>query len=89
MKVVITRYGGFRLSDRAQALYTELSGKPLPRCVERHDPYLVQVVKELGDEANGRYASLVVVEIPNNLKYVIMDYDGYEHIAEEHRTWHG
>lgn len=55
--------------------------------VERHDPILVQVVEKLGKKANGSLAELSVVEVPDGVKYTIEDYDGIEHIAEEHRTW--
>ena len=55
--------------------------------MKRDDPLLVQVVEELGDAANGQYARLRVVEIPADVEWTIEEYDGYEHIAEEHRTW--
>jgi hypothetical protein len=58
-----------------------------PREIERNDPVLVQVVEELGDKANGNYAELKVVEIPDDVEYFIEEYDGLEHIAEVHRTW--
>lgn len=57
------------------------------RDVARDDPFLVQVVEELGDEANGAHASLKVVEIPDGIEWVIEEYDGNETIAEVHRTW--
>jgi len=57
------------------------------RDVARDDPYLVQVVEELGERANGRHASLKVVEIPANADWEITEYDGNETIAEKHRTW--
>ncbi len=43
----------------------------------RHDPRLVQVVEELGDEANGTFADLQVAEIEGN-RYRIDEYDGNE-----------
>ena len=46
-------------------------------CESRHDPILVQVVEELGDKANGRYADLKIVEVPGN-KYRVCEYDGQE-----------
>lgn len=57
------------------------------REIERHDPALVQAVEELGDKANGSLAELAVVEIPDDVDYVVEEYDGVEHIAEVHRTW--
>ena len=59
-----------------------------PRDVARDDPYLVQVIEELGsEEASGRYAELKIVEIPADVDWVIEEYDGAEWIAECHRTW--
>jgi hypothetical protein len=58
-----------------------------PREIERHDPALVQVVEEMGDKADGHYADLDVVEIPDDVDYIVEEYDGMEHIAEAHRTW--
>lgn len=55
--------------------------------IARDDPALVQVVEELGDKANGCYAELAVVEIPDDAKWQIEEYDGLEHIAEAHRVW--
>jgi len=57
------------------------------RELERDDPILVQVVKELGSDANGRCAELKIVKIPDDVEYTIEEYDGNEHVAEKHRTW--
>jgi hypothetical protein len=54
---------------------------------ERHDPLVVRVVEEMGDEVNGDCAGLKVVEIPDGVDYEIQEYDGNEWIAEKHRTW--
>lgn len=54
---------------------------------ERENPFLIKVVEELGKKANGRYAELKIVEIPDNVEYEISEYDGLEHIAEKHQTW--
>ena len=53
----------------------------------RDDPDLVAVVEELGDLANGLNADLKVVEIPDEVVWKIVNYDGLEHVAEVHRTW--
>ena len=57
------------------------------RSIERNDPLLVQVVEELGEIADGDYAELHVVEIPDDVEWEINEYDGMEHIAESHRSW--
>ena len=46
--------------------------------VVRHDPVLVQVVKELGDKANGMCAKLRIHEISG--PYRIDEYDGFESV---------
>jgi hypothetical protein len=55
--------------------------------IPRDDKHLVQVVKELGQEANDYFANLKIVEIPADIDWVIGDYDGQEWVAEAHRTW--
>jgi hypothetical protein len=57
------------------------------RDVDRDDPILIQVVKELGKEANGRHASLKIVSIPDDVDWNISDYDGIETIEEVRRSW--
>lgn len=54
---------------------------------QRNDPRLVKIVEKLGEEANGRFAKLKVIEIPDGVEWEIEEYDGYEHVAEKHRTW--
>lgn len=55
--------------------------------IERDDPVLVQVVEELGEKADGRYSQLKIVEIPDDVRWVLQEYDGRESIHEEHRVW--
>jgi hypothetical protein len=66
--------------------YTEI-GTLSSRDFERNDPHLIEVVEELGALADGRFANLKIVEIPDDVKWQIEEYDGIEWIAEEHRTW--
>lgn len=53
----------------------------------RTDPILIQVVEELGEEANSPYAELKIVEIPDDIDWEIDEYDGRESISEAHRSW--
>ena len=46
----------------------------------RTDPILVQVVEELGEEANGFCAELCIDDIPVGTKYRIDEYDGSESV---------
>ena len=55
--------------------------------LERDDIDLVAVVEELGEEANGKFSELEVVEIPDSVKWEIDNYDGIETIHEVHRSW--
>jgi len=55
--------------------------------LERTDPLLVQVIEELGDEASGKYSSLHVADVPDDVEWYIHDYDGVETVHEQHRTW--
>lgn len=56
--------------------------------IQRDDPALVQTVELLGEKSWGRYAKLKVVEIPDDVQWIIQEYGGWEHVAEKHRTWH-
>jgi hypothetical protein len=55
--------------------------------IERNDPILIQVVEELGYEANNMFSKLEVVEIPDDVQWEIHDYDGMESVEEVHRSW--
>ena len=55
--------------------------------IPRDDPALIQVVEEMGDEANGRCAELDVTDIPDGVDWQIEEYDGAEWVSEKHRTW--
>lgn len=55
--------------------------------IDRTDPSLVKVVEQMGEASWGDCAELSVVEIPDGVSWHIDEYDGIEHIAEDHRTW--
>jgi hypothetical protein len=55
--------------------------------LERSDPYLVQVVEELGKSAAGAFATLRIADVPDDVEWYIDDYDGIETVCETHRRW--
>lgn len=88
-KVVINAvHGGFGLSEKAyQELGIPWDGYGHAGELQRDDSRLVDVVERLGKDANGAYASLRIVEIPDDVAWRIEEYDGAEWVAEGHRTW--
>lgn len=92
MKIVINRcYGGFSLSRKAYVLWCEKEGI-IPQDtygydITRNNKSLVEVVEELGEDAGGTYSDLRTVEIPDDVDWIIQEYDGIEWVAEKHRTW--
>lgn len=59
--------------------------------IPRDDPILIRIVEEIGlPQASGEYASLAIVEIPDDVPddgWEINEYDGVEWVAEKHRKW--
>lgn len=85
-KIVVNKcYGGFSLSEKAARLlckklgvrYTKEFCHDIP--VPRHSKYLVEVVEELGAEANGPCTDLKVEETYSNIYRIVGD-AGYESI---------
>jgi hypothetical protein len=89
MKVVINGcFGRYKLSEAAyKFLRKKRDGYGLAFSRDRANPKLVQCVETLGQEADGDYANLKVVEIPDGVDFEIEGYDGVERIAEKHRIW--
>ena len=102
MKVVInTCFGGFGLSRKAVDLYCKKKGINPGKWdsqfkfyhdfqdwnISRDDPILIEVIEQLGSDANGFCAQLSIVNIPDDVSWYIDEYDGLEHVAETHRTW--
>lgn len=73
---------GDKIREDIQEYFLYPEGK-----IERNDTILIQVVKELAQEANGRCSDLKIVEIPNDVEWEIEEYDGKEWVSEKHRTW--
>lgn len=55
--------------------------------IERDDPNLIKVIKQLKGDSFGHHADLKIVKIPANVDFEIEEYDGQEWIAEKHETW--
>lgn len=55
---------------------------------KRSDKDLIKVIEEIGEESFGNYSQLSIVEIPDDVDYIIEEYDGKEWISEKHRTWY-
>lgn len=72
--------------DESNEIYEQHS-LPAGRELDRTDPLLIQVVRELGKEANTQVSELKIVEIPDGTDYEIDEYDGNESIHEKHRSW--
>lgn len=90
MKVVINKcFGGFGISEKALARYNELADIKLETYygMDRTDPFLVQVVEELGAGADNIYSELKIVDIPDDIEWYIHEYDGLEAVYEQHRVW--
>jgi len=54
---------------------------------KRHYAPLIQAIEELGEKANGGFAELKIVNVPDGVEYHIDEYDGIESIHEVHRSW--
>ena len=57
------------------------------REIARDNVNLIAIVKKLGSRADGSCAKLKIVKIPDDVKWVIDEYDGYESVEEDHRSW--
>ncbi len=91
-KIVInTCYGGFGLSEQAMNMYCsqlDLDPKQVGSWdIARDSPTLIQIIEQLGQAANGNFAELKIVEVPDDVDWYIEEYDGREWVAERHRTW--
>lgn len=82
-----SRWGQMTLKEKQRSNARYRAKAIQPRDADRNDSDLVAVVEELGEAANGRFAKLRVIEIPDGVEWQIEEYDGLEWIAEKHRTW--
>ncbi len=68
----------------AKEIYDYVSPRNLST---REDPNLIAIIEEMGEESFGLFASLKIVEIPDDVEYEITEFDGLETIREKCRTW--
>lgn len=99
MKIVInTRHSGFSL---CREICNKLD-IPIPYYPENEDfgidsinphayrahPTLIKAIEDWGEQfAGGHMAELEIIEIPDDVNWVIEEHAGKEHIAEVHRRW--
>jgi len=85
----------YELRDREDRASTVANGPHIyvngnlwhARDIDRDDPALVDLVREMGVRAGGQHGHLKVVTIPADVDWIIQDYDGQEWVAEKHRIW--
>lgn len=93
MKVVINScHGGFSISKEAIEYIWNKHHKKMDTYIgyepkDRTDPALIDAIETLGEKADGGFAELKIVEVPDDVKWHIEEYDGKEWVAEDHRTW--
>lgn len=80
--------GGFSFSDEAEDAYFNLHGC-FPREVTRDDHDLIDFVEQRGFKSvEGKYCTLKIVEIPEDVLWGIgADDYGFEWVYEQHRRW--
>ena len=87
MRIVINkRYGGFILTKEMMDYIGYVPSSEWDRgyYVSRTDPKLIEYLDKTDESLHG---SLKVVDIPDDIDYVIEEYDGKEWVSEKHRTW--
>lgn len=79
--------GGIRYSKLAVELYERRTNKSVTfsasKVIDRDDPVMVAIVKELGPEANGMYTKIQLWSIPETYKnyYAVREEDGTEYLG--------
>ena len=95
MKVVISKSGGCTIDDIVAYKIFNFGDRDITdaewELIERfprNNEKLVKIAERLINEDGFYRNHIKVLEIPDDVKFVIMDYDGSEWVAEEHREWH-
>ena len=54
----------------------------------RNHPRLIAAIEKVGEKgASGQWAKIQITDIPDNIDWEIKSYNGYEIVAEKHRSW--
>lgn len=83
----------FKLDEKdADGLYKSANARAQEISIDirpsnREDKDLIDVIEELGEKSWGKHSKLKIVQVPEDVKYTIEEYDGNEWVAEIHRTW--
>jgi len=97
--VAINRcYGGFNLSDKAVEELRKRIGDPKIQSYSfqsyddkynRHHPVLIEVIKEIGKEADGPFSKIEIDYIEEKYRdhYSIKEYDGMEDISIQYHKY--
>ena len=89
MKILINRsFGGFGFSDFLYKEYKKRTGDVINELNDRTDKTIIDIFEEFGSEkCSDEYAKLKLIEIPDDIEFIITEYDGIEKVEEVHRTW--
>ena len=80
MKLLVNRCPhGFTISEAQRALFPQLAEDPNMKMsdVNRGHPALIESF-EMGDNRGDGGSTLTIVEVPDNVNYVVVDRNGYE-----------
>lgn len=93
-KVIInTCFGGYSLSEKVVLKFNKESGTNMSASeasykIPRDNDLLIRIIEEVGvADAGGLCAELKIIEIPDDIEFVISEYDGIETLHEKHRSW--
>lgn len=101
-QVIINKsYGALHFNDEVIALYKKRNPHNIVDLTDhdllRQNVFVIGIVKEIGVmNSAGEYINvhetpgrpIKIVDIPDDVEWELCEYDGIEHIAEKHRTWH-
>jgi len=90
-----SRYGGFALSDEAVAEYNKRKAEGMPsaaysaRDIQRSNPLMVQIVRELGSRANGMFSDIQIELIEDRYEHHVLidEYDGSETVIIDYKGY--